>query len=125
MQSIRNPSRPPKKETHMTFTKDNSEQAREANAKGRLRMKEIADEMRNDVTVVASAMLRGLGRPWNEFEELEAQAIASLHLKAARMRALGRNDIELLREAAVLKQSSVFASRHPVAMRLPATEPSA
>ena len=94
----------------MTFTKGGD--AAERGAQGRARMKELADAMRSEITIVADAMIRGLGRPATELETLQAEAISALFLKARRLRRQGRDDIELLREAAIMTSQSVF--RHPL-----------
>jgi hypothetical protein len=81
-------------------------------ARGRERMKELADEMRHEIAVNAGAMIRGLGRPATELETLQAEAISSLFLKARRLRDRGMDDIEHLREATLMTSQSVF--RHPL-----------
>jgi hypothetical protein len=81
-------------------------------ARGRARMKEIADEMRHEVAILSEAMCRGLGRPATELEKLQSEAISGLFLKARRLRDQGKNDIEYLREAAIMTSQSVF--RHPL-----------
>jgi hypothetical protein len=56
-------------------------------------------------------------------ERFIAEAICSLHLRAARLRSTGRDDSAILRQAAELQQGSVFACRHPVAVPMPPIDP--
>jgi hypothetical protein len=79
-------------------------------AQGRARMAELAEELRNEVQGVVVAMCRGLGREPTKYEKLTAQSIAACHLKAARMRDKGQNELELeyLRMACELTSNSVF-----------------
>jgi hypothetical protein len=91
----------------MTYTKGDS-----APRRGHARMKQLADEMRGEIATIAAAMIAGLNRPATELETLQAEAIAALHLRARRQRDAGRDDIEHLREAAIMTSNSVF--RHPL-----------
>lgn len=92
-------------------------------AKGRARQAELADEMKTAVQINSTALLAGLDRPYTVAEKFVAEAIASLYLRAARLRDAGRSDVEVLREAAKLQQGSVFACRHPAAAPMPTIEP--
>jgi hypothetical protein len=92
-------------------------------AKGRARQAELADEMTTAVQINSTAMLAGLGRSYTVAERFVAEAICSLHLRAARLRSTGRDDSAILRQAAELQQSSVFACRHPAAVALPLIDP--
>jgi hypothetical protein len=94
-------------------------------AKGRARQAELAEEMKHAVAVNSAAMLKGLGRPYSLAEQYVAEAISSLFLRAARLRAGGRDDTAVLRQAAELQQGSVFACRHPAAIPLPLIDPAA
>ena len=94
----------------MTFK--TTEEAKIANARGRERMKQLADEMRAEIAVIADAMIHRLGRPATELEVLQCEAICSLFLKARRLRDQGKNDLEFLKEAAIMTSQSVF--RHPL-----------
>jgi hypothetical protein len=90
-------------------------------AAGARRMREIADENRGQIETTAASLIRGLGREATELEVLEAEAIASLYVKARRLRSLGKDDIKVLRQAAILSRDSAF--RHPLAAPSAATEP--
>jgi len=93
----------------MTFK--TTEEAKAANARGRVRMRELADEMRSEIAVIAEAMIGGLGRPATELERLQAEAISGLFLKARRLRDQGKDDRAFLHEAVLMTSNSVF--RHP------------
>jgi hypothetical protein len=58
-------------------------------------------------------------------ERFVAEAICSLHLRAARLRSTGRDDSAILRQAAELQQGSVFACRHPAAVAMQPIDPTA
>jgi len=75
---------------------------------------EIGKENGDAIAIWKDAMLRGLGRPWTAPEELIAETIASLFIRARRQRDQGRDDTHLLLEAALLQNDSVF--RHPAAL---------
>jgi hypothetical protein len=92
-------------------------------AKGRARQAELAAEMQRAVAVNSAAMLQGLGRPYSLAEHYLAEAISSLFLRASRLRAAGRDDTAVLRQAAELQQGSVFACRHPAAVPMPLIDP--
>jgi hypothetical protein len=77
-------------------------------AAGRARMKELANAHRHEIAILAEAMIRGLGRPATELEQLQSEAICALFLRARRLRDQGKNDLEFLREAAILTSQSVF-----------------
>lgn len=91
-------------------------------SRGRKRQTELGLEMKETVALTSKAMLDGLGRPYSVGERFIAEAIAALYLRAARLRNAGRNDLELLREAATLQQGSIFAS--PAGRPMPLIEPS-
>lgn len=95
--------------TNNNFTKGSADTV-EHSKRGHARMKELADEMRAEIAVLASAMIRGLNRPASELEILQAEAICALFLRARRLRDRGMSDVEVLREAALLTSSSVFRS---------------
>jgi hypothetical protein len=78
-------------------------------ARGRQRQAELAAEMKAAVAVNSASMLAGLGRPHTIAEAFVAEAICALFLRARRLRDAGRDDLEVLREAARLQQGSVFA----------------
>jgi hypothetical protein len=86
--------------------------ATERAAQGHKRMKEIAAETRERVAAISEVMVRGLqerlGRPATPLEVLQAEAIAGLFYKAHRLREAGRNDLEVLREAVLLQNSTLF-----------------
>jgi hypothetical protein len=90
--------------------------------KGRARMKEIALENKAAIETTAASLIAGLSRPATEADKLDAEALASLLIRARRARASGRSDVTLLREYGILKRNSAF--RHPHAA-IPATEPRA
>ena len=81
--------------------------------RGRARMQQLAAGMRHEIAVLSEAMVRGLeakeGRPATELERLQSEAISALFLKARRLRDKGQDDIEHLREAAHLTNTSAFA----------------
>jgi hypothetical protein len=79
--------------------------------------------MKTAVQTNSTAMLAGLGRPYSVAERFIAEAICSLHLRAARLRSTGRDDSAILRQAAELQQGSVFACRHPAAVPMPLIDP--
>jgi hypothetical protein len=92
-----------------------------ANARGRARQAELAAQMKVDVASVVAAMVSGLGRAASALEELEAAAIASLFLRAARLRDNGRDDSKIIRQAALMARNSAF--RSPLDSSPRATEP--
>jgi len=92
-------------------------------AKGRARQAELGAEMQHAVAVNSAAMLKGLDRPYSVSERFVADAICSLHLRAARLRSTGRDDSAILRQAAELQQGSAFACRHPAAVPMPLIDP--
>jgi hypothetical protein len=77
-------------------------------------MQEIGRENAAAIEIWKDAMLRGLGREWSHSEELLATTIATLFNRAARERARGnsKQDVALLREAALLMRDSVFRDPH-------------
>ena len=96
------------------LTSDDPRQAR-----GRERMKELADEMKRAIAVNSAIMIAGLNREATPTEVFTAEAICALFLRARRVRESGRDDSGLLRQAAELTNSSVFRPPHAAA---PATE---
>ena len=80
--------------------------------RGRARMQQLAAGMRHEIAVLSEAMVRGLeakeGRPATALERLQSEAICSLFLKARRLRDKGQDDIEHLREAALMTSQSPF-----------------
>jgi len=75
---------------------------------GRARQIEIGKENTAAIEIWKKAMLEGLGRPATAPEELLAETISSLFIRARRLRDLGRDDTQLLPEAALLQNNSVF-----------------
>jgi len=94
--------------------------AAKSSARGHARMKELADEMRHEIAVLAEAMIRNLGRPASELETLQAEAICALFLRARRLRDRGMDDTAPLREAALMTSSSVFRQPQDSSPRAPA-----
>lgn len=80
----------------------------ESGARGRARMKELAAEARVALQHNVEALLAGLGRPATEAERMQAEMLASLFLRARRLRENGRNDVEVLRAAAQLMKDTPF-----------------
>jgi hypothetical protein len=89
----------------MTFTKDNSEKARMANATGRARQREQREQNILEVEQITAKLLGGLGREPIGGETVAAEVIAATTVRARRLRALGRDDGEELR---VLRQLLAF-----------------
>jgi hypothetical protein len=94
---------------------DKNDENKTARAKsGFARMREIADELRSEIAVVAAIMIEGaeqrLGRSVTPHEKLVAEGIASCHLKAARYRDQGKSELELeyLRMALSLESQSIY-----------------
>jgi hypothetical protein len=81
---------------------------------GRCRMAEISRENEANIQLWKSAMLAGLNRSWTVAEEITAESIASLFIRARRERDNGRSDVALLRQAALLMRDSVFRDPHTV-----------
>jgi hypothetical protein len=75
---------------------------------GRARMCEIAVETQAGIERTAASLLACLGRPPTVVDELEAEAIGALYVKARRLRACGRDDSEVVRMAATLLRGSGF-----------------
>jgi hypothetical protein len=88
--------------------------ATERSKRGHARMKEIAAETKFAIETCSGIMIEGLGRPATEVERLTAIGIASLHLRAARLRDQGKDDSEILMRAAIMTRDSVFRSPHAV-----------
>jgi hypothetical protein len=92
-------------------------------ARGRQRMAELGAEHAHAIAVNSAAMLAGLrdrfGREPTQAEVFLAEGICSLFYQAAKKRERGHSDLELLREAAIMTNNSVFRSPHAVA---PTTE---
>ena len=92
---------------------------RAAAATGRHYQRKVGAELMEGVKINAAAMIAGLeqrlGRPASVYEQTAAAGICSLHVRAARMRALGKNDVELLKQAAEMERESIF--RHPAAVQ--------
>ena len=74
-------------------------------ARGRARMKELAAEFKTEISVTVAIVLGTLGREPNELERLQAEALCSLFLRARKLRDNGKNDVEVLREAALMMTS--------------------
>jgi hypothetical protein len=89
----------------MTFTKDNSEKARMANATGRARQLEIAAENKVEVEKLTAQLLAGLGRSPIGGETVAAETIAATTVKARRLREQGRDDGD---ERRLLRQLLAF-----------------
>jgi hypothetical protein len=88
-------------------------------AQGRKRQHELAEEMKAQIQVNVASLISGLGREATALEAMQAEMIASLYLRARRLRDNGRSDVALLKQAALLMRDSAFRSPHAVA---PATE---
>jgi hypothetical protein len=77
----------------------------ESRASGRARMKEIAAKYKSEIATNVAIVLSTLGREPNALEVLQAECLCGLLLHARRLRDLGRNDVEILREAAELMRA--------------------
>jgi hypothetical protein len=78
----------------MTFTKENSEKARLANAFGRRRQREQREKSIQEVEKLTSELLSGLGRPPVGGEVVCAETIAATTIEARRLREMGRSDAD-------------------------------
>src|ERR1700687_1189546 len=91
--------------------------AAERGAQGRKRMAEISAENRAKIQGTIDAMLAGLrqtsGREPTQVERMDAEAMCSLMLQAARLREKGQSDLEALREYAAVKKLSAWAYPWP------------
>ncbi|UVO38265.1 hypothetical protein KUL72_07840 [Bradyrhizobium arachidis] len=74
----------------MTFT--NTQEG----ASGQRRMKSIAREAKAEIDQLAAHLLEALGRPPEAIDRIWAAATAATHIRAARLRALGRSDHEAM-----------------------------
>jgi hypothetical protein len=97
--------------------------AAERGAQGRKRMREISTENRAKIQVNIDSMLAGLrqtGREPTAVDSMDAEAMCSLMLQAARLRDKGRSDLAALREYAAVKQNSIWATGPRLSARPPA-----
>jgi hypothetical protein len=94
-------------------------------ARGRQRQAELGAEMKSAVAINSRVMLRGLNRPVSQSEIFLAEAISALFLRASRLRDGGRDDSEILLQAAKLQQGSVFACLNPSGVPLAPEWPAA
>jgi hypothetical protein len=99
--------------------------AAERGAQGRKRMREISAENRAKIQINIESMLTGLrqtsGREPSKIDEMDAEAMCSLMLQAAKLRDKGQCELEVWREYALVKQASAWANPWPRAAA-PATE---
>jgi hypothetical protein len=87
--------------------------------KGVARRRELRKEHAEAIRINSTSMLEGLRQRLKREPTLEekftAEGICSLFYQAAKERAQGRSDLELLREAATMTNNSVFRSPYAVA----------
>ena len=107
----------------MTFTKDNSEQARTANATGRARQLEQREQNIREVELLTAQLLAGLGRPPIGGETVTAEVIAVTAVKARRLREQGRDDAAERRELRQLLAFAPFGMSPPVPPRIDPAAP--
>jgi hypothetical protein len=80
--------------------------SREPLLRGAARMKEIAAEAEIERNALVAEILSDLGRPATALDRIAAQSIASAHIKACRLRALGRDDLDQQRLIAQLVRAT-------------------
>lgn len=97
----------------------------ESGKAGRARMKILASAMRTAIEINSKSFLAVLGREPTAQETAQAEMLASLLYRAAKLRDAGRSDVDILRQAAELMRDVPFLSSRPrpVATERPAPSP--
>jgi hypothetical protein len=67
-------------------------------ARGRKRMRELAQEAQAERESLAAELLAGLGRTPSTVDRIAATNLAALHVRAKRLEAAGRDAVEIRRQ---------------------------
>jgi len=107
----------------MTFTKNDREKAKAANAKGRASQIEQRDRNIREVEQLTAELLGGLGRPPVGGERTAAEVIAVTLVKSRRLREMGRDDGEERRLLRSLLAFTPFGVTPPTPPRIDPAAP--